>query len=819
MKKKILIGVLISLFLLLMVPVNSAAESDKVGHFETVIISNSLSIRKLSERTVKIQLSSLYNNNSDIADPNFRFYPLVATPLCCYYDGDIKHSAPLLLCDQKDPSKPVTRFIEQYSPDDIYEMQLGDIGAISEEIATTFGDKSYKILAIENSSIGYEQGLMATPIASYLNIPVMIGPPSYDLIEKLDCEQVILIGENINCPESVPFVRLSGREEIISFLLEICMSKFNKVGYIALANPLDSQVINVVNESILLNENGTDYATQFGAFHKLVPISDFKFDVPDGNQIVKINLKFFPADGSIPKTDSITPNTEGYQLLFFDQDGGDFDTLPNGESSSLFYTESNAYDDWEAYYELDVIDNPGPHYIKINSYGNLDKIWNLKISAEELDANIRPQAPFLSTLSPYLASNYQGIVLADSSFCENIKGKIGNINRRYNVTLNEEAINAACNDNKYTDSILDETFIQMKSQGLFESYISKSPYLGIIADNNMVPMYYYPSEEYRQFYSYEGTYQPSDNLLADINGDGYNLSTSLELAVGRLMGWDAQDVSALICRSLFYNKIIDDFDGLKNSDWKDSVTMCMGVALQERIIPSQRLSYMKINSMFRKSGYAIFSKTYGFQKVKYIEELLENMEKSNLIQNQGHGRYYRVEYFYPLTFTFYGLFLKLFYPQKQQSQYAVCNVKDMELGPSTMAITGCIAGSTDGIPLRCTNSMATIHAGCNALFINLRCPSGPLAIKGRLREIISKKESLYYYDELLDFWFEEIVKKDASVGFACKNSKNSLTQKYMELDWWNKYLKINPNEYERLVESYVHYNLYGDPAFNPYTLT
>ena len=95
----------------------------------------------------------------------------------------------------------------------------------------------------------------------------------------------------------------------------------------------------------------------------------------------------------------------------------------SGDSTSLFYTDSNAYDDWEAYYEIEVNNNPGKYHVKIWSYGNLDKNWNLTITAKEIGTNIRPQAPYLSTLAPYLAANYQGLVLADHSFCKNIAGK------------------------------------------------------------------------------------------------------------------------------------------------------------------------------------------------------------------------------------------------------------------------------------------------------------------------------------------------------------------------------------------------------------
>ena len=780
-------------------------------------ILNADSKRNISLKTIKVPMGKLYCNSDETIDINCSFMPLVATPLCCYYEGETKNNAPLLIEDINSPSKPVDRFIEQYNPDYIYEIPQGNIETTSEDIASTFWNKSDIILAIENSDAGYEQGLMAAPIASYLNIPIVIGTPSFQLINKLGCEYVILIGEDIQQPAGVSYLRLFGREAITSYMLNICKLKFNKVSYITLANPLDSKPIKIINETELLYVEGTDSAELFGRVHPTNPQSLFSFDVPDANQIIKFSLKFSPKDGSITQEESILPNGEGFHLLFYDPEGGDFNTSTLYNNGSLFYTDSNAYDDWEAYYEIDINDNPGTYYVKLWTYGNLDKKWNLTITAEEIDANIRPQAPYLSTLAPYLAASHKGIVLADDNFCENLAGKTGNIKRRYNVTLNEEAIHAACKDNKFTDGILDEILNEMKNEGLYDNYISDSPYLGILADNNMIPMYYYPSETPRQHYQFEGIYQPSDNRLADIDGDGYNLTTKLELAVGRIMGWDAQDVSALIARTLFYNDIIDSFEGLKESEWKDSASMVFGLAMQERLVLGPRLTFMKTNLMLRTNGYKVFSKTNKFYRTRYIEEMLENLEKSNLIWNEGHGRYYRYEYFFPIALKqFYSkIFLKIFYPQKQQSQYAVCNVKDMEMGPSAMAVVACIGGLTDGIPLRCTNTMASLHAGCNAIFVNTRCPAGPMSNLGGMLSAITQRESHFYYDELIGSWFEDLAENDSSVGLACRNAKNTFTQKYSNLIWWNYLLKINPKEYYRACEDYVHYNIYGDPAFNP----
>ena len=775
--------------------------------------------RKITDKIIMAPYGNLYYETNETRDTSSRFYTLVATPLACYYDDEEQHLAPLLIKDKTTMSTSVTRFLRAYNHNEIYEMPPGDIETISREIATIFWKKSDVILAIENTDQGYEDGLIAAPLASYLNVPLIIGSPTQNLIEQLECKEVILIGDNIEKPDKILSTRLSGRKTIMSYVLDICKLKIGNIKYISLANPLDAQPIHILNKSILSYSEGIDYAKPFGQIHPIEPQSLFSFNVPNGNLIIKFNLKFTPEEGAHLQTGNLTPNGEGFKLIFFDQEGEDFDNNPEMGNGSLFYTDSNAYDDWEAYYEIDVNNNSGTYYVKLWGYGTCNKKWKLTITAEKIDANIRPQAPYLSTLAPYLAASHCGIVIADKKFSENIAGKIGDIQRRYNVTLNDAAAQAACEDNKYTDSVLDGTLHQIKDKGLYEQYKSDNPYLGIIADNNMIPMYYYPSEAPRQHYTYEGTYQPSDNRLADIDGDGYNLTTRLELAVGRLMGWDAQDVSALIARTLFYKYIIDKFEGLEDCDWKQSSTMIYGLALQERLVLGPRLTFMSTKLMLKQNGYEVFVKTNNFYKVRYIENLLENMQKSNLIWNEGHGRYYRYEYFFPIALTqlYYKIFLKIFYPQKQQSQYAVCNVIDMEMGPSVMAVCACIGGLTDGIPLRCTNAMASIHAGCNAVFVNTRCPSGPMSNIGSIVNPIIHAESHYYYDQLIGSWFDELVKKDVSIGLACRNSKNIFAEKYSNLPWWEFLVKINPNEFYRACEDYTHYTIYGDPAFNPHS--
>ena len=129
--------------------------------------------------------------------------------------------------------------------------------------------------------------------------------------------------------------------------------------------------------------------------------------------------------------------------------------------------------------------------------------------------------------------------------------------------------------------------------------------------------------------------------------------------------------------------------------------------------------------------------------------------------------------------------------------FDVIHVKDWVFkSPSLFLTSACLMGRVDGLPPWLNIGMSLLHAGCNAVFVNIRCPSGALSVRVAIKSAIKKSESHYYYDDLLNFWFEEIVKKDASVGIASRNAKNSYSQNLLNLNWWDIYLNINPKEYE-----------------------
>ncbi|HHH79452.1 MAG TPA: hypothetical protein ENL13_00950, partial [Thermoplasmatales archaeon] len=84
-----------------------------------------------------------------------------------------------------------------------------------------------------------------------------------------------------------------------------------------------------------------------------------------------------------------------------------------------------------------------------------------------------------------------------------------------------------------------------------------------------------------EFPYYFGGGTPSDVIYGNIDpipgdwsttaNDTYSYYPFIENAIGRITGWDAQDASALVVRTIFYDSIID-----KLGDWKDNAALLIG---------------------------------------------------------------------------------------------------------------------------------------------------------------------------------------------------------------------------------------------------
>jgi len=182
--------------------------------------------------------------------------------------------------------------------------------------------------------------------------------------------------------------------------------------------------------------------------------------------------------------------------------------------------------------------------------------------------------------------------------------------------------------------------------------------------------------------------------------------------------------------------------------------------------------------------------------------------------------------------------------------YNVRAVSNMELGPSVVFIESCYIGRIDGFPAKCTTSQAYIHAGVNAFIASSRGTPGPGYLDARKNAIgfgISEYLKTKNNPELQKPHFsalhavnifEDLTKNDVDIGTAFRNAKNKFMNDADSTFFWTPPLSlsiqtsadidlfynnirptINDEDAKCMEKKYtclLEYNLFGDPAFNPY---
>jgi hypothetical protein len=132
------------------------------------------------------------------------FYPLIATPLAINYDEMAEQSViPLYIMNFEKPSDSIINLQKQL--DDRKNCEIIQDGESVKDASLRIAQKYWKnsevALIIENSESGYNLGVLATPIASYLRIPVIVTNKMDEdvigVLNDLGVEKTIVCGEDI----------------------------------------------------------------------------------------------------------------------------------------------------------------------------------------------------------------------------------------------------------------------------------------------------------------------------------------------------------------------------------------------------------------------------------------------------------------------------------------------------------------------------------------------------------------------------------------------------------------------------------------------
>ncbi|MEA2055561.1 MAG: hypothetical protein U9O49_01860, partial [Candidatus Thermoplasmatota archaeon] len=174
------------------------------------------------------------------------FYPLIATPLAVHYNSNGEQEVmPLYIENIEDPSAAITKVESQIERLDDYRYMIDDSRTAEElslDIAKEFWESSDAALLIEDDESGYNLGVIATPIASYLSIPVIVtdevDSEVTEVLTGLGVKHTIVCGENLEGYGSV--LEFKTVEEIVDAQIDLLMDKFGDINYLTLTNPVDA---------------------------------------------------------------------------------------------------------------------------------------------------------------------------------------------------------------------------------------------------------------------------------------------------------------------------------------------------------------------------------------------------------------------------------------------------------------------------------------------------------------------------------------------------------------------------------------------------
>ncbi|MBN1860214.1 MAG: hypothetical protein JW840_02000 [Candidatus Thermoplasmatota archaeon] len=556
------------------------------------------------------------------------FYPLIATPLCVNYDAYGEQTIiPLYVMNLTNPSTAVTRLKNQLSHNDFVETITHDESAktASLRIAKNYWESSEAALLIEYDEPGYNLGVIATPLASYMRIPVIVtdelDSEVTSVLNELGVKKTIVCGKNLSGYGSV--LKFNSVDEIIVATIIVVEQKLHHdVDYITLTNPVDAW------PPIVLDSEEFTFGPTTISTSSMSQIGTTTRGSLSGNKEVTWSF-------TIPKDYK-------YTLLKFEginheeencDDMGDrvaFLIGPTSENipSGLHKFEANPGSTAAGYAVRDASGNilQDVLYSETVLYGRGGVEYNIvatgswlvkkqgqvsvRIVLEKLEDPLYPMMKGLSSVAPYLTAYHKGILFGKPEFafvadddkvtdtgatCPGVYvgGKNPNLipmaNKHFFDTIHDPLNNLLA----YLAGMQINDTRDLKP--LRDHYAQNPVYIALVGDATVLPNYFYQNHvepigdldgdgiDDTPYYNGGGT--PSDVLYGNIDPIQYDWSNMakdiyseteekypfIENIVGRITGWDAQDADALILRSIFYDEITRDMD-----TWKDNFGLLVG---------------------------------------------------------------------------------------------------------------------------------------------------------------------------------------------------------------------------------------------------
>ncbi len=544
------------------------------------------------------------------------FYALIATPLAVHYDTEgVQHTKPFLVVNLDDPSSAVTKLYDQL------DMQSGKIQIPAKEgtsakecslqIAKEYWDHSDGVLIIENNETGYDLGVVAAPLASYLTMPIIVtdelDQDVNKVLQDLGVKYSLVCGDVDGYGD---YIKFDDVDEIVDASIELVQEKFGDIDYITLANPRDAwppKVLDAVSFSFGPMTIPSGSSTRIGqALLKGGAYTLGTFKIPNDYKYALIKFEginldcenvdelgdsvTFTVGANLPDIPSPLQTNEGFSGST--ATGGIAERDANGNLiTDMIYGETVLYG------------RGGVEYT-VRCKGQWLTLKQGRVTAnvvvEKLENPVYPMMKGLSSLAPYLTAYHHGIVFAKPEFAFTADDDVltdegttspGFYMPRRNPRITDKAnthffdvIHKPLNDvlAKIADiELVDDRDIKT----LRDHYDAFPVYIALVGDGTVLPNFIYqnylePVDYWNGQYGW-GVGTPSDVVYGNIDPTLYdwsNLANDVftkypyqENIVGRITGWDAQDASALIARNIFYSDIIE-----KLGDWKDTFTVLVG---------------------------------------------------------------------------------------------------------------------------------------------------------------------------------------------------------------------------------------------------
>ncbi|MBN1280459.1 MAG: hypothetical protein JXA00_02300 [Candidatus Thermoplasmatota archaeon] len=548
------------------------------------------------------------------------FLALIATPLAVHYDTEGSCEVlPLYVQDCRDSSRAVLRAMNDQIgiPVDVMIDNTRTPEAWSIALAETYWGHSEAALLIQHDELGYTLGVMATPLASYLSIPIFVTDGTntsvYSTLSDLGVEMTVVCGDRIKGYGKT--LRFTEIDDIVEASISLIEEKFGGVEYLTITNPKDAWPPEVLaSTSVTLGPKtmktmattelmSTVVSGLLGADDEVGT-----FTIPEDYKYALIKFK-----GINLETDHV--DELGDNVIFFS--GPILDDVPAGMKKFEAYAggtgmggvpvrdaQGNIIEDI-TYNEAVVYDRGGVTYQVLavptwltSTSGDV----SVEVTIEKLNDSVYPMIKSLSSIAPYLTAYHKGLIYGKPEFAFTANDDtlyLGETCPGFYMPRQNPRLLTASNThvfwihdqlNSLLAHLADVTIEREQDiEGLREYYKTNPLYIALVGDATVLPQLIYNTtieptsvEDTSYFWGcgvpsdfIYGNIDPSPNdwsgLAIDLYSDKPQRFPYQENIVGRITGWDVQDASALIARTIFYDRIIDDL-----GDWKNTAVLQLG---------------------------------------------------------------------------------------------------------------------------------------------------------------------------------------------------------------------------------------------------